>query len=1333
MRCSARLIFAFAILLLVPAAMFAATQNAVVYGTVYDATGSPLAGVSVTMENSAIGFTRTTTTDADGSYNFAEVPPAEDYRLSAARDGKKIDLRSGIVVNVGDERVILPPLKEQPVATTPGGEVKEQKVTAVQSVSNETVSTTLSAVITGDQLRSLPVAVNRNFLNLGLIPSNTHDAEQGSDLTGASFSVAGNRSATNNFLLDGADNVASSSNQAVPFQVNDAVQEFRVISSTANAEYGRNMGGTVNVVTRRGGNAFHGSAFGYFNNDRFNASSPLSVYNGTSFDRSAAYAGDPASTTFGLAPLRYNDLVATAQAAGVCTDSNSTTPAAGLSSCPLTNLFGRNTRFNPAAILNTNDSHSGRFDSKQFGVNMGGPLVKDKFFVFGSYEGTRIENPTPVFERVPSAFDRTYAPYGTGGFGFAPNDPNYVLGQNILSLFPQSNVVAVPGVFEFFQGEAPNHTRVHNYLFRSDLVKSEKTSFSARYAIQFLDQLHDSTLPVQANYPGNGALREAVNQNLNLALSHNFSSAWITEFRLGYSRFKVEETPQDEDFNTASIGLPLASMPTIMLNGIDSQYSGARPAANGAFAGWADFFFSGSSGFKQFPTLDYQFPFARLGSPLGAPLRRRDTTAFFANNTSWSAGKHGLKFGYDFRRLYNHVFDGSFSRGFMYSSNIGEFTSDSNTCNRACQVNRGNLNAFLRPGFDFFQQQPTFYGSRLNSYALAGYLQDTWRVHPRVTVNLGLRYEYFSVPRERNDQLWNFDPISNGLVQQNRFGVVDPYGVACSSLPTSGPLAGRPGRYPSVPLGRGSAFSAGVWDCQDQVTGFEKLVESDRNNFAPRMGVAFDAFGNGKTVFRASTGWFFDQLPASYISQLMYNRPSTTPNALFGVMLDAAFQNFCPVPFVTCAVGNSILDPAVQAASIDGVNPNSFYSQAIQPFAMYARDTAHSETPYSRQVSGSWQQQISSKLTTEIGYIGSWGSNLPAVYNANFSNELNVANNTGGNLSFFPIYTMTNQAESSYHSLMARMRAADWHGLRLNTTYVWSKSIDNQSAAVYPVLPLTLPNLAIGYQALTQQNPNASCIFFGLNCTVAGQPVPLTLPTINFSSGAVTTTGAGQILTSRYLLPQDPNNFLVNDRGRSDFDSKHRLILDYTWDVPSVKMAKGLLDNWQFSGVFTAQSGQPFSIFAGPVAGEITERVNIVGPVNVSDDPAGAISGSGLQLATAAAACTNLPTFVPGSTFRASRFQPALGAPCTGNSGRNAFTGPDYINMNVALQKTIALFGEGRALTLRTEFFNVFNHANFYNPISQLSLDGVTLNPDFGKIKSAHDPRQIQFAARFSW
>src|SRR3954468_1455505 len=351
-----------ALLVFAASSAFAATQNAVVYGTVYDATGNPLPGVSVSLDNPALGFARSTTTGSDGSYNFAEVPPAEGYRLTAARGGNKIDIRSGITVNVGDERVILPPLKEQPVVAAATGtakhEVKETKIEG-QGVHNETVATSISGVITGDQLRTLPL-YNRNFLVLGLLTPNVHDSEQGSDLGSASFSVNGQRPTSNNFLLDGSDNVASSSNQSIPFQVNDSIQEFRVTSATANAEYGRNAGGTVNVVTRRGGNAFHGSAYGYFGSDSFNADGPISSYTGTTFDKAAAYAGTPAydtgiNTPF---PLTYNQYVNTALNNGFCTDQIGTAVASG--GCG----NGQNTLFDPASVLAGNNSHSSPFLSK---------------------------------------------------------------------------------------------------------------------------------------------------------------------------------------------------------------------------------------------------------------------------------------------------------------------------------------------------------------------------------------------------------------------------------------------------------------------------------------------------------------------------------------------------------------------------------------------------------------------------------------------------------------------------------------------------------------------------------------------------------------------------------------------------------------------------------------------------------------------------------------------------------------------------------------------------------------------------------------------------------
>src|SRR3954468_20744515 len=166
-RMSKNLWIVVALLVFAASSAFAATQNAVVYGTVYDATGNPSPGVSVALDNPSLGFSRSTTTASDGSYNFAEVPPAEGYRLTASRGGSKIDIRSGITVNVGDERVILPPLKEQPVvAAGAKPEVKEKKIEG-QGVHNETVSTAVSGVITGDQLRSLPL-YNRNFLTLGL-------------------------------------------------------------------------------------------------------------------------------------------------------------------------------------------------------------------------------------------------------------------------------------------------------------------------------------------------------------------------------------------------------------------------------------------------------------------------------------------------------------------------------------------------------------------------------------------------------------------------------------------------------------------------------------------------------------------------------------------------------------------------------------------------------------------------------------------------------------------------------------------------------------------------------------------------------------------------------------------------------------------------------------------------------------------------------------------------------------------------------------------------------------------------------------------------------------
>jgi hypothetical protein len=453
---------------------------------------------------------------------------------------------------------------------------------------------------------------------------------------------------------------------------------------------------------------------------------------------------------------------------------------------------------------------------------------------------------------------------------------------------------------------------------------------------------------------------------------------------------------------------------------------------------------------------------------------------------------------------------------------------------------------------------------------------------------------------------------------------------------------------------------------------------------------------------------------------------------------------FCPAGR-SCAVGNSIVNPAVQAATtLNGVDPNSLYGVSAHPFAVYARDLAHSNTPYTRQISASVQQSLGNHLGLEVAYVGTSGKQLPLVFNSNYQEEMQifeigsdfVPNQRAGNFTFVPVYTMTNQADSSFHSMMVRVRAAEWHGLRFNAAYNLSNSQDNASTGFFPTLPTTLNAFGLGYQRGLSSNAAILCLVGTIPGACSNNP--LVFPSLDFSSAAVTTTGAGRILTSRYLIAQDPFNFLSDEVGRSDFHTKHRFVLDYTWDVPLWKESKWM-GNWQISGIFVAQSGQPFTIFAGPILGEVTMRADLLGEVSVSDNPNAALDHTNLALPLID--CINEISVLPGIV---SPLLPELGRACTGSSVRNQFTGPSFLNFDLAIQKGFAI-GEGKMLSLRAELYNLTDRANFYNPISLLSTDGSVfrdpatlelvrfVNPDFGKIKSAHDARQVQFAVRFTW
>lgn len=1187
-----------------------------------------------------------------------------------------------------------------------------------------------------NELRELPF-FNRNFLVLGLLAPSTHDVPAGSELQDATFSISGQRPNTNLFLLDGMDNTAAGNHQAIPFQVNDAIQEFRVVTATADAQFGNTLGGIVNVVTQRGGTQFHGSLFGYFASSSLDASSPLSVYGGSGFDQAAAFAGPvnaqpvvPKGTSpiDIYEPLNYNQYVATVQSLNIlnnthfCTAPNTTY---GSPACLQ--------RFDPAAILATNDSRNQPFSSQQFGGRAGGAIGRGpnkKWFWFGDYEGTRIDNPNPIFERVPSAYDKTqwsniFTTPGQQGYSDAK------LAQHVLALYPQSNVQAIPNVLEFYRGLAPNYTNVSNYLGRIDFDQSEKTSWNARYNLQQLSQLHDDFLPSSQTYPGNGAVRDALNQNAVLTLSHELSSGVTNVLRGGFTRFQVTETPQDATFDESKLGLPSGSMRTYLLSGFDPQYSGATPNNLGAMAGWTDALWlplyqhqtAQPYNSAVAPSLDGLFPFARLGAPLSAPGQRQDSEIELVDNLTASKGKHLLQGGIQISWLQNLFTNGGFSRGFMVSSDIGEFTVDDTT-----DLGTG-LPSFASPSFDYAAAQPAPFNTKFHSYTIGGYFQDKWRIRPNLTLNLGLRYEFFSPPSEYSHKIWNYDPIANGLVKQDGSAVLNTFGDACGT-------GQKNNRYPYLLYPNRSYYpSAGAllpWNCQTSGNG--NFLVSSKTNFEPRVGLAWSS-SSGTTVLRAGFGIFYDQMPASYFASLGFNRPTAYSQSNPQTTYD---QNALYFFGLQKGLGNS---------SLAGIPAQSLSQPASVPFGINAIDPQHFSNPMNKQVSASVQHQVTRQLSAEAAYIGTFMNNLPVTTNTNFNNEwfCTTSRPYCDPFSFVPIFTLSNQGYGSYNAFLIRVKTNGWHGLQLQAGYTFSKALDNASGAVQPLIPEPLLSQTqivqnIGFANPVAyslgQNPYLSAAFkftsLGTNPFGIGSLAANVAAMSGLLTQGLTTTGNGQVHVTPYSIPQDPYNFLANDYGRSDYDQSNRFVLEYTWNIP-VRGNSNWVRGWMLSSVFVAQSGQPFTIFSGPIGGELTQRVSLTGPVGTTGNPQAYI-GNLNSIVMPSSGCADQPAAHSPYTITGGKglFSGTAGTPCAGDSARNQFTGPAYVDYDMAVQKTFKV-REAMSLLFRAESYNLFNHPNYYNPISTISLDGVDVYSQFGQIKSAHNSRAFQFAARLNW
>lgn len=763
------LVVSFAVFLTVPAG--AQSVSARVEGIVTDESGAAVPGAAVTATHQATSVSRSVFTDARGGYVLTPLPVGT-YQIKASLTGfKESTTTATLTVN----QVARIDFKLQV-----GGQTEVVEVLGAAPIIDKTTSA-IGTVIDQKQVASLPLN-GRNFTQLATlspgvtrgVPGSNADGSQGNaetfrygEVGGGAISVNGLREQFNSYLLDGVDNNESLVNSLVFFPPVESLQEFRVITTNAPAEFGRAGGAITNLITKSGTNQVHGSAY-EFNRSKSLAATPTFA------------APDPA--------------------------------CAGQSGCQaLKPDFNRN----------------------QFGVTIGGPIVKDKTFFFLSYSGLRSTQPVEVGGKVtvPTAkmrngdFSELLNPAFTGlGAPVLIYDPvtgrpypgNVVpasqinpVGQRYLGVFP------LPDLTDRAQQNFFTHrvrtSKFHDGDARLDHVFGPADSLFLRLSYANDKRFDPGRIPgFQAGFGSGSANAEGF--GFALGETHTFSPHVINEARFGFFNYRYEFLPvgfgTDQD---QAIGIPGIGGIT-QANGISLIGGG-----NGSF-------------------LEY------LGD-FGQYIVRQKTYQL-SDSINWLRGSHNFRFGgvlllrdLDFERS-------NFGKGFYFFSDFaatpGNKPSLGSTGYEVAEmlVARTAFTTSAIPGFI-----PTETLSWENSL----FVQDDWRVSRRLTLNLGLRYDVFTPYREKDDKMSNYDPATNKLV-----------------------LAGQGG----VP---------------------RATVNTDYDNFGPRAGLAYQI--DDKTVVRGAYGIFYSLDRGGVDNQLFENPPTKVTQFRFdGPGATVRLSDAIPVP-----------------------------------------------------------------------------------------------------------------------------------------------------------------------------------------------------------------------------------------------------------------------------------------------------------------------------------------------------------------------------------------------------------------------------------------------------
>lgn len=1150
------------LLLLIGQSALGQGTRGTIRGTVVDANGAVVANATVVLIDAARGTeVRTVMTGDDGSYQMLEVEPST-YNL-VVRAANFAEYRIVDVKVEPNRNLVLD------ASLAVGQVTNEVTVTAgVELIDKE--SATLGTTVDNRRVEGLPLN-GRNVLNLALLqPGVTPATGFGG---GLGIRVNGNRGVENNITLDGGNNNEVAVGGSIGGQPRpDAVQEFRLLTSNFEPEFGRNTGSIINVVTKSGTNDFHGNARFFYRPTKLSAARFL--------DKALPGNRPP--------------------------DSD----------------FRR------------------KFERKEYGFNIGGPIYflnfgegvpliyngKDRSFFFIDYErrfqdigaSNTISNLPTLAERMGnfSGVPRVITDPATG----LPFPGNIIpagrispIAQYYLPFLPTPNAAGQAQV-------SANVTDINNYL-TARLDHNINSNHLLNFTFNYFDA--DSGSPFAfggSNVPGFGAKDLRETKNYVGRYTYVISSNLVNSFLINYSRnFQPGVAP----VNTTT------------------------PAQIGFTAN-----FVSASQFAGPPSINIADRGILVGNSIQGPQQRLTENIQFQDSVSWVVGSHRLKFGVDTTK-YKQATDFVFiNQGRLTYAAVGLIGVTNTTGDDFADFLIGNSPAAVQFGAagrrDFRQR------------AFAGFAQDSWRATNNLTLSYGVRYEYNSPLTDKEDRLAYYRP------------------GAVSTLLTNGSLVNQDGQVIRVPTGgrapRGLVF---VGDPDPVLGGTVPRggVELDKNNFAPRVGLAYSfdggpgffrtLLGENQTVIRAGFGLFYGAVIGDTALQQLtapgYNGTNFFQFPASGTLADP----FAPDPFPTYG-GNQgqVPNPFGQSQFLIGA-PLGQFSQPIDP---------NIETPEVTQFNVTLERGFAKDYVVSFSYVGNRGHKLYIRENVNPSLG-----------TFFPasLRPQTTPAPTTGNANLRRLN----DDIRIALNQLTTGGNSQYDA----------------FQTTLQKRYSDDGLLFQVSYT--------------FSK---TITDADSQRGQLDLLDRSFG------RGLSADDKPHRFVASAIYELPFFRNTSGfvkrLVDGWSLGGIYTYQSGDLITV-GNPTdttgtGGAIFSFADLGNPFQALDGVSNnrrGFNADAFRSFTCGTSFNNFAVCGPRGFRR-------------GTSGINQFRLNNPINnIDAILAKKVRLFSERNNLELRFEAFNLLNTTQF----TTINLN--LTSPNFGVFTDTRESRSIQLAARLNF